>query len=211
MTKFISLLSTGLDSPVAAYLILKKKFTPIFLSFLTSSDQTQAMKQGIIQIVEILSKFTEGKLKVYFILHYLNLNIIKQVCERKLTCILCKRLMIRIAMRIANLEKTNFIVTGDILGEQASQTLDNIYLYNDLISNYILIRPLIGWNKLEVIELNKRLGLYDIVSHLTISCQYNPQYPETHGKLKEVQLNELKLNFSEICKESIKSAELFIF
>ncbi|MFX1498720.1 MAG: hypothetical protein ACFFBH_14445, partial [Promethearchaeota archaeon] len=107
MTKFISLLSTGLDSPVAAYLILKKKFTPIFLSFLTSSDQTQAMKQGIIQIVEILSKFTEGKLKVYFILHYLNLNIIKQVCERKLTCILCKRLMIRIAMRIANLEKTN--------------------------------------------------------------------------------------------------------
>ncbi|MFX1498721.1 MAG: tRNA 4-thiouridine(8) synthase ThiI, partial [Promethearchaeota archaeon] len=129
----------------------------------------------------------------------------------KLTCILCKRLMIRIAMRIANLEKTNFIVTGDILGEQASQTLDNIYLYNDLISNYILIRPLIGWNKLEVIELNKRLGLYDIVSHLTISCQYNPQYPETHGKLKEVQLNELKLNFSEICKESIKSAELFIF
>lgn len=211
MTKFVSLLSTGLDSPVAAYLMLKKKFSPIFLSFLTSNDQNLAMKQGIIQIVKVLSKFTTAKSKVYFISHYSNLNLIKQVCERKLTCILCKRLMIRIAMRIANLEKTNIIVTGDILGEQASQTLDNIYLYNDLIYNYIIIRPLIGWNKLEVIELNKRLGLYDIISNLKISCQYNPQYPETHGKLKEVHFNELKIKFSDILKESTKSAELFEF
>lgn len=209
MSKFISLLSTGLDSPVAAYLMLMKKYNPIFLSFLTSFDHNLEMKQAIIQIVKVLSKFSKVKPKIYFITHYLNLNQIKLLCERKLTCILCKRLMIRIAMCIGELEKTNMIVTGDILGEQASQTLDNIFSYNDLVQGHIIIRPLIGWNKLDVIDLNKKLGLYDIVSKLLISCHYNPQYPETHAKLKEIQDNEFKINISDILKQSIKSAELF--
>lgn len=211
MRKFISLLSPGLDSPVAAYLMLKKKFHPVFLSFLTFNNQNIEVKQGIIQIVKILSRYTKGKLRVYFINHSLNLNTIKLNCERKLTCILCKRLMIQIAMQIARLEKTNIIITGDILGEQASQTLDNLYSYNNITNGNIIVRPLIGWNKLDVIDLNKRMGLYDLVSKLSTSCRYNPQYPETHGKVKEIQINESKIDISATIKESIKSAELFEF
>ncbi|MFW9945945.1 MAG: hypothetical protein ACFFDX_03855 [Candidatus Odinarchaeota archaeon] len=211
MKKIVTLLSTGLDSPVAAYLMMKKNFHPVFLTFLTFNSQNLIIKEKIVEIVKILAKYTKAKFKIYFIKHDLNLNLLKQLCERKLTCILCKRLMIRIAIQIAEMENTNLIVTGDILGEQASQTLDNIFVYNNLIEDNIIIRPLIGWNKLEVINLNKKLNLYEITSNLSISCLYNPQYPETHAKLHEIQNNETKIKIREIVKNAINSSELLEF
>ena len=65
--------------------------------------------------------------------------------------------MIRIAKEIGKIEGTNIIVTGDILGEQASQTLDNLYAYNNLLEDFIILRPLIGKNKLEIIKMNEKI------------------------------------------------------
>ena len=194
MNKFITLLSGGLDSPIATYLMIKKKFHPIFLSFITSDDENHSLKNKIIQIANFLSKFLEPKVKLYLIKHDQNLEYFKNNCERKLTCILCKRLMIRIAKIISEIENTNLIITGDILGEQASQTLDNLYIYNDLIKDCILIRPLISCEKLEVINLSKRIGLYDICSISSATCRYNPQFPETHAKFNEVKTTEMNQN-----------------
>lgn len=211
MKKFISLLSGGLDSPVAAYLMIKKKFHPSFLSFLTSDDENLSLKVKIIQIVEFLSKFLDHKVKLYLIDHDQNLEYIKNNCERKLTCVLCKRLMIRIAIKLAEIEKTNLIVTGDILGEQASQTLDNLYIYNDLLQNCILIRPLISWEKLEVINLSKKIGLYKISSISSATCQYNPQFPETHAKFNEIYITETNKNLDLLIEESLKKSETLDF
>ncbi|MHA2290012.1 MAG: hypothetical protein ACXABG_14600 [Promethearchaeota archaeon] len=209
--KFISLLSGGLDSPIAAYLMIKRGYTPIFLTFLTSDDYEDSMKKKVVKIVEILSSFTEDKLKVYFIIHDNNLEAFKQVCSRKLTCVLCKRLMLRIAKQLGKLEQTNIIVTGDILGEQASQTLDNLYSYNNIIQGFILLRPLIGCDKQEVININKQIGLYDTSSESSAGCQFNPQYPETHAKMFEVEDSELKVDISELVENSISSAEILEF
>lgn len=211
MKKFISLLSGGLDSPIAAYLMINSGFTPIFLTFLTSDDKEYTMRKKVINIAQILTKFTEEKVKIYLINHDSNLNLFKQKCERKLTCILCKRLMIRVAKQIGLRENVNMIVTGDILGEQASQTLDNLYAYNNLIKDIIILRPLIGWDKQEVIDLNRKIGLYETTSKKSASCQYNPQYPETHAKLIEVQDSESKIDFSSLIKKSIINAEILEF
>lgn len=209
--KFISLLSGGLDSPIAAYVMIRRGFTPIFLSFLTSDDYEESMKKKVIKMVKTLSEFTPDELKIYFINHDNNLEGFKQVCDRKLTCILCKRLMLRIAQQLGNLEETNIIVTGDILGEQASQTLDNLYSYNNIIQDFILLRPLIGCDKQEVIDLNKKIGLYKISSEVSAGCTFNPQYPETHAKMSEVEDSELKVNIPELVEKSINDAELFKF
>ena len=211
MKKFISLFSGGLDSPVAAYLIAKNGFEPIFLSFLTSDDDENTLKLKIINILKKLKTQIDHGIKVYFINHDPNLNFFQQNCERKLTCILCKRMMLRIAMEIGKREGTNLIVTGDILGEQASQTLDNLIEYNDLMQNFIIMRPLIGWDKLEVIDLNKKLGLYKITSLKSASCQFNPVYPETHAKKHEIMKAELLYNVSEIIEKSLKRAEILKF
>lgn len=191
--------------------MIKKGFTPIFLSFLTSDDNEDSMKKKVIKIVKILSKFTNDKLKLYFINHDNNLEGFKQVCDRKLTCVLCKRLMLRIAKQLGKLEETNIIVTGDILGEQASQTLDNLYSYNNIIQDFILLRPLIGCDKQEVININKQIGLYHTSSEASAGCQFNPQYPETHAKLFEVEESELKVNITDLVDNSIRNAEILKF
>lgn len=208
MKKFVSLLSGGLDSPVAAFLMMKRGFNPIFLSFLTSDDINRSMKKKVLKIVEQLKILSNQVIKVYFVNHDPNLTIFQETCERKLTCVLCKRLMLRIATEIAKKEKTNLIITGDILGEQASQTLDNLISYNDILEGFIALRPLIGWDKIEVINLNKNLGLYEIISQKSASCQYNPKYPETHAKKKDIEVSELKISMPEMVKQSIERAEV---
>ncbi|MBY9011622.1 MAG: hypothetical protein KGD70_04560 [Candidatus Lokiarchaeota archaeon] len=211
MRKFISLLSGGLDSPIAAYAMIKRGFTPIFLSFLTSDDYEESMKKKVKEIVKILSTFTDDKLKIYFINHDNNLEGFKQNCDRKLTCILCKRLMLRIAKQLGKIEDVNIIVTGDILGEQASQTLDNLYSYNNVIQDIIMLRPLIGCDKQEVININKQIGLYNTTSIASAGCNFNPQYPETHAKLFEVENSESKVNITKLVENSIRNAEILKF
>jgi len=211
MKKFISLLSGGLDSPIAAYLMIKKGFKPVFLSFLTSDDIDHSMRNKIIAIINKLSTYTDFKAKLYLINHDPNLELFKQNCERKITCILCKRLMIRIAIHIGKIENTTFVVTGDILGEQASQTLSNLYVYNDLAKEIIIVRPLISFNKLDVIQLNRNIGLYEICSQKSASCQHNPQYPETNAKQKEIKVEESKMDINSLIISSIKKSEILFF
>ncbi len=205
---FISLLSGGLDSPISVYLMIKRGLKPICLSFLTSDDKSHSMKKKVVKILRILTQFTKFKLKIYFINHDFNLSHFQQNCERKLTCVLCKRLMLRIARVIGEKESTNLIVTGDILGEQASQTLDNLYAYNDVLQDSIILRPLIGFNKEEVINIGKDIGLYEIISQKSASCQFYPQYPETHAKINEVLAAESKINYDFLVEKALNSAEI---
>ncbi|MBN1800075.1 MAG: hypothetical protein JW891_01130 [Candidatus Lokiarchaeota archaeon] len=206
--KFISLLSGGLDSPIAIYLMIKKGMEPICLSFLTSDDSMNSMKDKVIKILQILSSFSDKKIKLYFINHDPNLEVLIEKCDRKLTCVLCKRLMIRIAQKTCDLEKTSLIVTGDILGEQASQTLDNLYAYNQLLNDHILLRPLIGYNKEDVIIFNQTIKTYDIISKKSAGCQYNPKYPETHAKIEELTLAESRIDIESLVRDSINRAEI---
>jgi len=211
MRKFISLLSGGLDSSIAAYLMIKRGFIPVFLSFLTSDDENHSMKNKVIDLVKLLSKHTDNELKIYIINHDNNLEAFKQFCDRKLTCVLCKRLMLRTAKRLGSLENTNIIVTGDILGEQASQTLDNLYSYNNIIQDFIVLRPLIGCDKQEVINMNKKIGSYEVSSIPSAGCKFNPQYPETHAKPHEIQHSESKINIFDLVENSIENAEVLKF
>ncbi len=211
LKKFVSLLSGGLDSPIAAYLMIKKGLKPIFVTFLTSDDETQSMKNKVTNIVQYLVDFTKTKAKLYVINHDPNLDVFKENCERKLTCILCKRLMIRIDKNIGRYEGTNIIVTGDILGEQASQTLDNLYSYNNILEDFIILRPLIGRNKLDVIKLNEKIGLYNITSKSSAGCKYNPQYPETHAKIPELISAEANIEIINLIKGSLDNSETLIF
>ncbi len=208
LNSFISLISGGLDSPVATYLMLKRGFKPICLSFLTSDDRSHSLKRKVIEILQILTSYTDYKLKTYFVDHDFNLSHIIQNCPRKLTCVLCKRLMIKIAKEIGKREGTNIIVTGDILGEQASQTLDNLHSYNDIIQDYIVLRPLIGFNKEDVIVINKHLGLYEAISQKSSGCHYYPEYPETHAKLIEVLHAEIRIKYDTLIQEAVNNAEI---
>jgi thiamine biosynthesis protein ThiI len=206
--KVISLMSDGIDSPVAAYLMMKKGFVPVFLTFITTEAQHKQMENKIQKIVERLKNFTSHQLKLYLIPHTTTLSRIIKKCPRKLTCILCKRLMYRIAMKIGDKEGTNVVLTGDILGEQASQTLSNLHSYHSLFEGYIKISPLIGMNKLDVTKINKEIGVYEICSQKLQSCQFFPQYPETNAKKPEINHAETLIDVNELIKASLDKAKV---
>ncbi len=190
--------------------MIQQNYLPVCVSFITNYENVDKFKEKILKIAKVLSRsLGDQNLKVYLIEHNSNLKIFKEKCERKLTCILCKRFMIRIAIKIGELEGTNLIVTGDILGEQASQTLDNIYAYQSVLENACIIRPLIGFDKLDVLKINKKIGLYDLCSEKSDSCVHFPTYPETHAKLSEIKAAEKNLPLDTLIEDSFAKVELY--
>ncbi|MHA1721079.1 MAG: 7-cyano-7-deazaguanine synthase [Promethearchaeota archaeon] len=207
---FISLLSTGLDSPIATYLIMRQGYNCYALSFLNGREQKNENKEKIIQIGKKLVELTGQQLILHFVDYDDILEQFQGKCEQKLTCIICKRTMLLTAKQLAERYQAQFIVNGDILGEQASQTMDNLYVVHQINKNIPVIRPLIGFDKLDIIRISRKIGLYEISLLKGVSCEYNPKYPETRAKTKEVEDTEKKINRSHIQQDIFGKMEKMI-
>jgi len=116
--------------------------------------------------------------------------------------------MLRIAEKLAIINKADFIVNGDILGEQASQTLDNLVQIQSVIKKIPVIRPLIGYEKLEVIRISQKLNLYELSILQGISCDFNPKFPETHAKISDIEETERNIDFNQWINKLIENAEI---
>ena len=121
---------------------------------------------------------------------------------------MCKRYMLRTARFLAIKERADFIINGDILGEQASQTLDNLVQIQKAVDDIPVIRPLIGFEKADVIKLSQKLGLYELSSLPAPACGRNPKYPETHAKERDIVITEKGINYDSIAKKIIAKAEI---
>jgi thiamine biosynthesis protein ThiI len=205
---FISLLSTGLDSPVATYLTLSKGLNAVCLSFLNGGAESQINKEKVLMIGRRLVELTGSHLRIYFCDDYDSiLDGFINRCDRKFTCLMCKRTMLRCASLLAVKYNAKFIVNGDILGEQASQTIDNLYVVSQSNRTIPVVRPLIGFDKTDVIKIDQKLGLYDISIMKGVGCKKNPQYPETHAKLSEVLMNEKNFDVNEVINQIMSTID----
>jgi thiamine biosynthesis protein ThiI len=188
--KAVCLLSRGFDSPIAAYLVEKQGLEVIGVHFdnypLIKSNQKKynntIIEHGKIDLEKISRKLLtifsqQKKLVTYIIPHGNDLQILMEKSQnRHLTCILCKRLMLRKAAIIASKIDSELIVTGEILGEQASQTIDNLPLISSVLKDKYLIRPLLAMNKQEVIDLAHAIGTYPVNESLAnVECQAVPK------------------------------------
>jgi thiamine biosynthesis protein ThiI len=210
-SKFIVLLSGGFDSPIATYLMMNKGFSCVALSFLTGDDPELKNRQKVIDISKKIMQLTNSTIKLYIGNHNSTLQLFSEVGIRKLTCVMCKRYMLRAARILALKENADFIVNGDILGEQASQTLDNLSQIQKVITDIPVIRPLVGFEKAEVIKLSQKLGIYPLSGMTTPGCIYNPKYPETNAKPKEIAESELHVDYDAIAQKIIDAAEVIQF
>ena len=148
-----------------------------------------------------------GIKKLYIIEHGKNqLESIKNT-TRKYNCILCRRFMFRIAEKVAKKEKCDFLITGENLGQVASQTLDNLITVTDATSLPIL-RPLLCNDKQETMDLAKEIGTYEISIEPSICCRSVPPNPATKARLEAVRVEENKLDIKKLESESIKTAKI---
>lgn len=212
---FVSLLSTGLDSPIATYLLMRKGWACHALSFLNGKDQAEINRKKVHKVGELLVSLTHQPLRLHFVNYDSILDILQQSGQkpedRKQMCLLCKRTMLLAAKTLAQNTGAKYIVNGDILGEQASQTLDNLYVVNQINTEVPVLRPLIGFDKLDVIKLSQNLGFYEISLMKQVSCEYNPAFPETRANLPQIltlekNIDRVALNhriFTEILIDDI--------
>jgi len=193
--KILCLISGGIDSPVAAHMMLSKGYNVEFVNFDLNPVGNNYTKIKIEKLVKQLEKIHKKKLKLSFIEHgkYL-VQYYKKLSEveHKQMCLLCRRRMLKQGEKFAQKINANALLTGENLGQVASQTLDNLYVENKAISLPI-IRPLIGLNKQEIIDIAREIGTYEISIGPGGCCNITPQRPEVHANIKEIERIEKKL------------------
>jgi len=205
--KVICLVSGGIDSPVAAWLAMKKGLTPVFVYFDNSPFTDETTQQRALEAMKKLSRHASGKsIKTYIIPHGDDLADILRNCPRNLTCVLCRRMMYRLAEKIALKEGAEAIVTGEIIGEHASQTLRNLLVENEALSKVTVLRPLIGMNKTEVESIAREIGTFDASTKPASCCTGPPPKPRTRARLEEVQKAEKHLNIEGMIERDLKAS-----
>ncbi|MDI6847551.1 MAG: tRNA uracil 4-sulfurtransferase ThiI [Candidatus Bathyarchaeia archaeon] len=207
--KAICLLSGGIDSAVACWLAMKRgcPIIPVYFDITPFTDEATNAKA-----LDVARKLFEWSIgfprKVYIVPHGRNLETFVRGSPRKLTCILCKRVMYRVAERIAETEKAEGIITGEAIGEQASQTLHNLRVLNEAATKYPVLRPLLGFNKLETEELAKKIGTFEISTRKTEGCIAAPKKPATKARLEIVKKAEQELDIEGMIEESVREAKI---
>ncbi|NOR85804.1 hypothetical protein GQ473_06825 [archaeon] len=204
--KLISLLSGGIDSPVASYLMMKKDADVVFVHMDNRPFIDDRPLEKVKKLVAILNKKTKKNAKLYLIPHGKSQSVIVKKAKRKLTCVMCRKIMLEVAIIIAKKEKANGIITGESLGQVASQTLDNIYVENKGISVPVF-RPLIGFDKEETIKIAKEIGTYEISILPGQCCNLTPPYPETHSKIDEIKEAEELVDIDYLVEDAVKNAK----
>jgi len=207
--KLVCLLSGGIDSPVACWLVMKRgaPITPIYFDNYPFTDET-TLKRAV-KVAEKLAEWAIGyPMKLYIVPHGPNLIEIREKCPERLTCILCKRMMYRMAEEIARKEKAEGIVTGESIGEQASQTLWNLKVLDEAAKQYPVYRPLIGFDKVETERIAKKIGTYEISIQKAKGCEAVPKRPATRASLKNVIKAEKALDIESMVRSSIKNAKI---
>jgi len=187
--RLVSLISGGIDSPVATFMLMKRGVEPILLHFLINPNDS-AETEKVVQLKKKLEEYTAGReIKLYFIprdeVFRGKFSEIFQSRHHAYVCIICKFLMHRKAAEIIKAENAFGVITGDNLSQVASQTLPNL-LSQRFLQPYPVYSPLIGMEKTEIIALAKRIGTYPLSIAKEKGCT-PPENPKTQVKPERLE------------------------
>jgi len=202
--KVVCLVSGGIDSPVAAWLMIRKGLMPVCVYFDNAPYADETTRQRAVEAVKKLRQCTTRDIKLYIVPHGADLAEIIEKCPCNLICVLCKRMMYRIAEKIALREKAEAIVTGEIIGEHASQTLRNLRVETAALSAVTILRPLAGLNKTEVENLARKIGTFDVSTQPASCCSAVPMQPRTRARFEEVDVAEKKLEIDVMVRRGLE-------
>jgi len=205
--KGILLISGGIDSVVAGYMVMKQGMDLAAVHFKTEPFGCAKPLEKTRILLKKLARARKKKIKLYTIPHGKNLQAFLRNTKRNIMCILCRRVMYRVAERIALKEKAQCLVTGEALAQKASQTLENLYVIDRTIKLPV-VRPLIGFDKDETMAIAREIGTYEISTLPGSCCNAVPKHPSTRASESEILDNEKKLDIKNLIKNSIKKGKV---
>lgn len=207
----ISLISGGIDSPVSSWFMMKRGCTPIFLHFHSFPFVGEQSRQKVIDLVIHLSRYQpESRL---IIVSFSDIQkAIKANCSEKNRTLLYRRLMFHIGEKIREQYHALAYVTGEAVGQVASQTLENLNC-TAAVTTIPVLRPLIGMEKAEIIAWAKKIGTYDISIQPYADCctVFQPRKPEIHGQLRDIERDESHLDLKKLTATALEKIETLIF
>ena len=205
--KVLVMLSGGIDSPVAAWRMMKRGVKAIFVHFYSYPYTDKASLEKVEELAEILTTWNY-RTQIYLVPFAEVQRAIVTQTPAPFRVILYRRMMVRIAQQIAAVAKAECLVTGESLGQVASQTLGNLRVIEN-VAEIPILRPLIGDDKAEIIELAEQIGTFEIstLPHDDCCSLFVPEHPATHASPEAVQKAEAALDVNVLVKLAVESVE----
>lgn len=204
--KVIVLLSGGIDSPVAAWYMMKRGCQPVYLHFHSHPYTNIASQKKVERLIEVLAKY-QPEPKAYFVPFIDIQKEIMKKTDKKYRVIMYRRYMVRIAELLARRENAKALVTGENLAQVASQTTENMAAIEDATS-MLMLRPLVGFDKQEIINKAKDMGTYEISiePHEDCCSLFIPKHPAIKSDIQTVREAEKGIS-EQLIKECLDNAE----
>ena len=205
------LLSGGIDSPVAGHMIMKRGVEIECVHFHSFPYTSERARDKVISLTKLLSRYC-GSIKLH-IVHFTDVQLaIYEACPDSQTTILIRRAMMRIAERIAAANDCRALVTGEAIGQVASQTLESLCT-TDKVVEMPVFRPCIGFDKSEIMERARKIGTYEtsILPYEDCCTIFTPKHPVTHPRIKDVEISERKIeNYEALLQDAIEKTETLL-
>lgn len=206
--KGLLLLSGGIDSPVAGWRMIKRGMKIDCIHFESFPHTSRAAEQKAIDLAKVLEQYN-GKIKVFVVSVAKIQEAIHAVCDPEFMVTIVRRFMLRIAQKLAKLHDYQALITGESLGQVASQTIESMAVIGQVV-DLPLLKPLIGYDKQETVELARKIDTYDISIKPYDDCctVFLPDSPVIKPKLSKVLLQEKNLNIDLLIDNAINSMRI---
>ena len=203
----VTLLSGGIDSPVSSYMIAKRGVRLIPVHFFSFPYTSQQAKEKVVELARILTRYC-GKMTLEVVPFTHIQEEIRDQCPEEYFTLIMRRFMMRIAERIANEWNAKAIVTGENLGQVASQTMEAM-ASTQAVLDLPVLQPLIGMDKEEIVQMSRKIGTFDtsILPYEDCCTVFTPRHPRTRPKVAEVAAAESALDVDALVEEAFRGIE----
>ncbi len=205
MARGVMLMSGGIDSPVAMHYLLRQGHELLAVHMDNRPFTDDSPLEKVVDHLTVLRQRYGQPIPLYLVPHGSTQITLMRETDRHVGCVLCRRFMWRSAERIAEREGASFLVTGESLGQVASQTLSNMRSATASVKLPI-VRPLIGLDKQEIEAVAKSIGTYEISTRPGVCCQAVPSKPATRSNLVQILREEERIDVDQIVDDCVRRA-----
>ena len=203
----VTLLSGGIDSPVSTYMIAKRGVRLIPIHFFSFPYTSEAAKEKVVELARLLTEYC-GRMTLEVVPFTHIQEEIRDKCPEDFFTLIMRRFMMRIAERIAEANGAKAIVTGENLGQVASQTMEAMASSQSVV-HLPTLQPLVGMDKEEIVQMARRIGTFEtsILPYEDCCTVFTPRHPRTRPKLSEVEEAEAALDVEALVEEALAGVE----
>lgn len=202
------LISGGIDSPVAAYMMAKRGIELTAIHFASPPYTSERAEEKVVELLRRVSAYS-GRIKMFTVPFTRIQEQIRDRCHEEYFTIVMRRYMMEIAQRIAENNECQALITGESLGQVASQTIGAIAC-TDAVCTMPVFRPLIGMDKDEIVEIARMIDTFEVSIQPYEDCctVFTPKHPRTRPKLEDVIREQSKTDFDELVPEAVENVRL---